>query len=136
LQPWRGKIVIRHCKVRLPDDLPEGKLTLLVCDPATDSRMESGEMPHRSRPEDVEGMLEFFRRERPSTELVFRLSTHHSGMALEGRELPDLPESILSVLGKQPPVGVSRFAAPVVTRVPTEFVILGRQQVEIEIVKD
>jgi len=135
LQPWREKVVIRHYKVKLPEDLGEGKLTMLVCDAATDSRMESGEMPHLGRPENVEALLEFFRRRRPSTHIVFRLSRLTAGMALEGRELPELPASVISVLGKQPPLGVSRFATPIVTRVGTEFVIMGRHQLQIQIVK-
>ena len=109
---------------------------LMVCDAETDNRMESGEMPHRYRPEDVAGVLDFFRRRRPNTDVVIRLSRRVPGVAVKGRELPELPGSVISVLGKEPPTEVSRFAAPVVVRKPTEFVIMGRQQMQIRVVKD
>ena len=136
IQPYRKKSIIRHYKVKLPEDVPEGRLALMVCDSTTDARMESREMPHRFRPEDVGQVLDFFRRRRPNTDLVFRLSFQSPGVALSGRELQELPDSVVSVLGKQPPTEVSRFSQIPVKREPTEFVIIGQEQAQIHVVKD
>ena len=136
LQPWRKEITVRHFKVKLPDDLPEGNLMLMVCDASTDSRMESMEKPHLFRPRDVASTLDFFRRRRLATDVVFRLSRRSPGMVLKGRELPELPPSVISVLGKQPPTEISQFTTTTITRVPTEFIILGRHQLPIRVVKD
>jgi len=134
--PFRKTSIIRHYKLRLPEDVPEGTLSVMVCDSQTDVRMESREMPHRFRPEDVAGVLDFFRRSRPDTDLVFRLSSSSSGVAVKGQELPELPGSVVSVLGKQPPTEISQFSKTVVKREPTEFVLVGMQQLQIQIVKD
>ena len=135
-QPFRGKVVLRHYKIQVPVDAPEGSLSLLVCDPTTDERMESREMPHRFRPEDVQGIMEFFRRARPSTDVVFRLSRQLPGLAVKGREMPDLPGSVISVLGKESSTDVSSFVTPVVRREPTEFVVVGEQELEINVIRD
>jgi len=136
LQPFRAKSLIRHYKLKLPSDAPEGPLSLLVCDAMTDARMESREMPHRFRPEDVPGILDFFRRPRPATDIVFRLSRQLPGLAVKGREMPDLPGSVISVLGKEPSTDVSPFTTAVIRREPTEFVVVGEQQLEINVIKD
>ncbi len=136
IQPYRRKSIIRHYKMKLPGDVPQGRLTLIVCDSTTDARMESREMPHRFRPEGIAQVLDFFRQRRPNTDLVFRLSFRSSGVALSGREFQDLPDSVVSVLGKQSPTEVSRFAQMLVKREPTEFVIIGRHQLQIHVVKD
>lgn len=136
LQPYRSKSVIRHYKLKLPDDVAKGPLRLLVCDSATDARLEGREMPHRFRPEKVAGVLDFFRRPRPNTDLVFRLSQGASGVAVEGREMPDLPASVISVLGKQPPMEVQPFLQPVVHRERTEFVVVGQHQVQVNVIRD
>jgi hypothetical protein len=135
LQPWRGKSVIRHYRIACPSDAPEGALALIVCDPMSDERMETRDMPHRFRPEDVAGVLDFFRRERPTTDIVFRFSTSHPGIAITGRELADRPDSVVSVLGKQSPTEVSEFSTTRVKREPTEFVIVGQRQIVINVVK-
>lgn len=136
LRPYRGKLLTRHYRVKLPGDVPEGPLALIVCNSAADVQMESREMPHRFRPEDVAGVLDFFRRPRPTTDIFFRLSRQQPGLAVKGRELPELPASVISVLGKQPPTEVSRFAKTLVERRETEFVIVGQQQLRIRIVKN
>ncbi len=135
IQPWRGKDVVRHCKLAVPVDAPEGPLAIVVCDSVTDERLEQREAPHRFKPDDVKGILDFFRRPRPNTDLVVRLSRETGGMAIKGRELPNLPDSVVSVLGKQPPTDVSPFTTPVVRREPTEFFLVGMQQVQIMVKK-
>ncbi len=135
LQPWRGANVVKHFKLHVPDDAPDGPMSLVVCDPTADQRLEQREMPHRFKPEDVAGVIDFFRRARPNTDVVLRLSRESSGVAVKGRELPELPASVVSVLGKQPPTEVSQFSAPVVRREPTEFVIVGQQQLQITVKK-
>jgi hypothetical protein len=135
-QPFRGKIFIRHYKIKIPLDVPGGALMLLVCDAVTDERMESREMPHRFRPEDVQGIMEFFRRSRPTTDVVFRLSRQLPGLAVKGREMPGLPGSVISVLGKEPSMEVSPFLTSVIRREPTGFVVVGEQELEINVIKD
>ena len=49
--------------------------------------------------------------------------------------MPELPDSVISILGKQPSTEVSGFATPTVHREPTEFVILGQQQLQINVTK-
>ena len=135
LLPWRGASVVRHFRVKVPDDAPEGAMSLVVCDGASDQRLESREMPHRSRPDDVAGILDFFRRARPSTDVVIRLGRETSGLAVKGRELSALPDSVISILGKQPSTEVSTFSAPVVVRGKTEFVVVGQQMLQITVKK-
>ncbi len=135
LQPWRARNLVRRFKLKVPDDAPEGPMTLVVCDPTADQRLEQREAAHRFKPEDVAGILDFYRKARANTDVVLRLSNDTSGVAVKGRELGDLPDSVISVLGKQPPTEVSPFSQPVVRRESTEFVIVGQQQLQITVKK-
>jgi hypothetical protein len=80
--------------------------------------------------------MEFFRRSRPTTDVVFRLSRQLPGLAVKGREMPGLPGSVISVLGKEPSMEVSPFLTSVIRREPTGFVVVGEQELEINVIKD
>jgi len=136
LQPFRGKNLIRHCKIRIPPDAPEGQMMLTVCDYPTDCQMESQEMPQRSRPETLTELIDYFRQPHRTSDIALRLTGgQRQGLAIRGKELPELPDSVVSVLGKQSPPDVTPFTTATVRYEPTEYVIVGAERVQISVVK-
>jgi len=136
MQPYRGQPFTRHYKVKIPANAEEGPRTLMVCDAQTDRSMEQMENPRRFQPETAGELVDMLRAKHPRTDLCLRLSTRKQGLSLRGRDLGDLPESVTSVLGKQPEEVVSPLLSPIVRREPTEYVIIGREQVQINVVKE
>ena len=136
LRPYRGEDVVKHLEIKVPEDAEPGRRTLSLGDARSDARLDASEMPHRARPESVKKLLDFFRRPRPNTHVYLRLSGGSRGVALNGKELPDLPASVASVLTKQPRLEASPFSISETRSVSTEFVISGRERVQINVVKD
>jgi hypothetical protein len=136
VRPYRGKDIVKRVEIRVPEDAEPGTRMLSVGDARSEARLESTEMPHRARPESLRQLLDFFREERPNSGLYVRLSGDTQGLALDGKELPDLPGSVASVLDGRPKVDASPFRTSQTTSVPTDFVVLGLDRVQIRIVKD
>jgi hypothetical protein len=112
LRTHRGETVVETLPLAVPESAPDGTYTLTVADAATMDAIERHEMRQAFAPRDFSQLLKALNELRSGNRLYARLTRPASGAVVGGEYLPDLPASVLSVLGS-PDQGVSVVPLPV-----------------------
>ena len=117
LRPYKGMRQRVPVTLKLPADLPEGEYTATVCDDLTNARQELRDNPHLSIPQI--GRRRCSRRSRlqtsaKRTNLVVRVPVSAAGVALQGKSLPNLPPSMVHILGKRRKTGAQTISGALV----------------------
>jgi hypothetical protein len=98
LEPYRGEERTVRTTLRIPGDVPEGRLGLQISDAAASIAWEQRRAPHRFHFQDVGQLLDVLRELERNDQLIVKLVISRSGAVVKGRELPSLPPSALAVL--------------------------------------
>lgn len=127
LRPYRGLRQRVTLSLPLPKDLPEGAYTATICDDLTNARAELRDNPTLATPQNVEQLFEAVKVQTAvrRTNLVLRLPIAGSGVALGGKTLPNLPPSMVQILGNSRRTGAQTMAGALVAKQNTEWVIQG-----------
>ena len=133
IRPWRQEPRWIKVNVKVPDDWPEGKYNLVLCSADEALRQEMQETPIRFAPDDLDSLLAALARERPRDRLFIRLSAPGQGVAIGRDELPNLPETMRSVLVGAARRKVTAVTGSLVTSQPTEYVLTGGRRIEITV---
>src|SRR5262249_2047892 len=101
LQPFKGSRQRVPIELKLPLDLPEGAYSALVCDDLANAHPELRDHPTLNNPQSITQVFDalYLQTSVKRTNLVLRVPTHAIGVALEGKALPDLPPSMVHILG-------------------------------------
>jgi hypothetical protein len=121
----------------LPNDLPEGHYTITACDDVSNARATIRNNPNLNNPlnkEDILAALQIQLQAR-RTSLVLRLPMEDAGVAVGGKSLPDLPPSMIHILGNSRRTGAQMVSTALVSRKPTEWVIQGSEAVRITVAR-
>jgi len=70
------------------------------------------------------------------TNLVLRVPVGATGVAVSGKSLPNLPPSMVQVLGHGRRTGAQTISDALVARRPTDWVIQGSETVRFSVVKN
>jgi hypothetical protein len=129
LRPYKGTPERVRVELKLPADLPEGGYTATVCDDPSNARAELRDRPHLNDPRDLEQLFEGLKVQTAArrTNLVLRVPTRAAGVAVDGKSLPDLPPSMVQVLGGARRGGAQALHTALVARRPTDWVVLGSE---------
>jgi hypothetical protein len=124
--------------LRLPADLPEGSYRATVCDDLTAARAELRDDPTRNDPRSLEQLFAALRVQTSArrTNLALRVPTRAAGVALDGKALPNLPPSMVQVLGDTRRTGAERMGAALVAREATDWVVLGSESVSFTVARN
>jgi hypothetical protein len=138
VRPYKGQRVRVPVRLKLPGDLPEGSYIATVCDDLHNVRMTLRDNPVLSNPMTIQQILQTLRVQTSAhrTNLVLRVPTGPSGVALEGQALPDLPGSMVRILGGGRRTGAQTMSRALVVRHPTEWVIQGSESVRFTVVRN
>ena len=69
------------------------------------------------------------------TNLVLRVPVPQAGVALNGKSLPNLPPSMVQILGNSRRTGAQTMSGALVSRRATEWVIQGSETVRFHVVR-
>jgi SpoIVB peptidase S55 len=129
LQPYKGSRQRVPIAVKLPADLPEGGYSALICDDIANARHELRDHPTLNNPQSIAQVFEALHLQTSvkRTNLVLRVPTSAVGVAVEGRALPDLPPSMVQILGHGRRSGAQAMGGALVTRQNTDWVIQGSE---------
>jgi len=133
IRPWRQPPRWITVNVRVPDDYPEGTYTVVLCGGDEALRQEQREAPTRFQADDLDSLLEVLGREKARDRLYVRLKRPGEGIAIGRDELPNLPDSMRSVLitaARQP---VTSLTGSIVTTLPMDWVMEGGRQLTITV---
>jgi SpoIVB peptidase S55 len=138
VRPYKGLRQRVPLLLQLPADLPEGHYTATVCDDLTNARYEMRENPNLNNPHDLDQVFESLRVQTAAkrNNLVLRVATQAVGVALDGKALPDLPPSMVQILGTSRRTGAQTMGGALVARRSTSWVVQGSESVRFVVDKN
>jgi len=130
-----GERFQEEAKIELPEDTPEGSITIYTCGGQEAQNLEYSRAPGRYKVESLDQMLERIREHYKNNELVLRVRLSKRGLTLKGWELPDVPQFLLSVFSRSNESGLGTSFAELKYRIPTDWVILGNASINVNVRK-
>ncbi len=97
--PYQAPREVRRYKIKIPEATTPGPKLLVISDARTDLQLDVRSAPYRFRPKGIQELVNVLREYRRNTELAARLTSMGYGLEVEGRELRELPPSMLNILG-------------------------------------
>src|SRR5205085_10521790 len=124
--------------LKSPADLPEGAYTAQVCDDLANARLDIRDNPTLYNPQNVEQIFAGLKVQTAAkrTNLVLRVPVSAVGVALEGKSLPNLPPSMVTILGQSRRTGAQTMGGALVNRHATEWVVQGSETVKFAVAKN
>src|SRR5581483_7135862 len=137
LRPFKGTRQRVAVELKLPADLPEGSYTATICDDLQNARMTVRDNPTLLSPQKLSQLLEAIHMQTDvkRTNLVLRVPTGPTGVALEGQTLTQLPGSMVQILGSGRRTGAQTVNSSLVSRQATEWVIQGSEVVRFNVTR-
>jgi hypothetical protein len=125
-------------ELKLPVDMPEGNYTATIGDDLNNARQELRDNPNLNYPQNVDQLFEAIRVQLAAkrTNLVMRVPTQAAGVALQGKSLPNLPPSMVHILGNSRRTGAQMINGALVARQATPWVVLGADSVRFQVTKN
>jgi hypothetical protein len=137
LRPYKGLRQRLPLTLKLPVDLPEGNYTATVCDDLTNARFELRDNPNLTTPRNLDQLLRSLQVQTAAkrTNLVVRVPINAVGVALGGESLPNLPPSMVQILGSSRRTGAQPVGGALVARQNTSWVVQGLDSVRFSVTK-
>jgi hypothetical protein len=138
LKPYKGVRQRMPVSLKLPADLPEGNYSATICDDQMNVRSLMRENPNLNSPQDVNQLLESVQTllSVKRTHLVLRVPTGPNGVALGGKSLPNLPGSMVQIIGNGKRTGSQPIGGSLVSYETTEWIIQGSETVKFTVTKN
>lgn len=136
LKPYGGEYTTIRNTITIPEDLPDGKIRLLVCDARNSMQMSQTLNPEKYRPHSFEQLVKTLEESEKNNEIAIRLFLPRSGVTVHGQELPSLPGSLVNIMSSSRQTGVGKLAGEIFKRIPTEWVISGSHQLELTVKRE
>lgn len=136
-KPNRGERIRKNHSIKIPRDLPKGRVEVRVLDGKTLEKRELERDPFKKSHHDFTQFLDILRKERRRNEIWIQLVLPRKGYIIQGRELRALPPSLLSILSPSKEAGEGEVLNEEVIReerIPTEYDLSGFQSQSIEII--
>jgi hypothetical protein len=138
LLPYKGLRQRVPVTLQLPTDLPEGSYNITVCDDMTSVRRQLRDNPNWSSPQNLDQVFEALdvQASAQRTHLVMRVPLDAGGIALDGRLLPDLPPSMVQILGNTRKTGAQSLGRALVSHLQTNWGIQGSETARFTVTKN
>jgi hypothetical protein len=138
LKPYKGQRTRQTLALKLPADLPEGGYAATICDDVQNARFLLRENPNLIAPTSSEQLVEAINLQLAAkrTHLVLRVATGPNGVSLSGKALPNLPGSMVTILGNSKRTGAHTVSSSIFTRQPTEWVVQGGEIIKFTVTKN
>jgi hypothetical protein len=119
-------------------DLPDGNYTAMIGDELNNARAELRDNPHLGTPQSVDALFQAIQLQATAkrTNLLVRVPIGGGGVALQGKALPDLPPSMVQILGGARKTGVQTINSALVGRAAIGCVVMGADTVRFQVSKN
>ena len=98
LRPYLEAPIIQTGSITIPEDAPEGLMTLLTISPALYESWQRTRAPLNYQPTNINQLIKLLQREENNSDIILELFVPKVGMTIQGQEFPELPVSMLSVM--------------------------------------
>jgi hypothetical protein len=138
LRPYKGLRQRLPVTLKLPADLPEGTYTATVCDDLSNARRDLHDNPNLDNPQNLKQVFQALKVQTDAkrTNLVVRVPVNAVGVALDGKSLPDLPPSMVQIIGNTRRTGAQTMSGALVSRRATPWVVQGAESVHFTVTKN
>lgn len=138
LRTFKGGRVRVPVSLNLPADLPEGTYAATVSDDIACARQELRDNPLLSSPQNIDQLWQSLNiiLGAKRTTLAVRLQTPASGVAVNGKALPNLPGSMVQILGSGRRSGSQPLSSAIVNRHATDWVVAGAEAMRFTVTKN
>jgi hypothetical protein len=136
LRDWRGEERTEPFSIALPTHARTGRYLLVVADGMSAEQFEAERNPRAFAPRSLDELLARIDRLRSTEEVHILLYRQTQGVLVDGRPLPDLPLSALSVMRSASRSGVEEdLPAELVaeSRVPTGRFVQGSHTIRLDV---
>jgi hypothetical protein len=124
--------------LKLPQDMPEGSYTATLTDDLSAVRSDMRDIPSLASPQDLEQVLAGVRKLMTGkrTYLAVRVPIGATGVATAGKEMPNLPDSMVQILGNARRSGSQTIRSALVESQPTDWVLQGQETLTFSVSKN
>jgi len=138
VRPYKGRLQAVRVELKLPADLPEGRYTATLCDDPSAVRQDIRDNPTLSNPQTAGQILDTVRAQLSAkrNNLVVRVPLGATGVSLAGKDLPQLPGSMVQILGSGRRTGSQTIGSALSARRATDWIIQGQESVTFRVAKD
>jgi hypothetical protein len=138
VRPHKGLQQRLPVALKLPGDLPEGEYTATVCDDLANARQEIRDNPSLNNPQNLDQVFQALKVQTGvrRTDLVVRVPYGGVGVALNGKSLPNLPPSMVQILGSSRRTGAQTMTGALLSRQATEWVMQGSESVHFRVARN
>lgn len=133
VKPYGDEYTLVRTKIAIPEDLPDGELTVIVCDAQSSIQMTQTRNPEKLIPHNFTQLIELFQEIEKNNEIVIRIFTPLGGVRIRGQELPSLPASLVSIMSSSRETGIQSFPGEISQRIPTKWAISGYHQLQVKV---
>ncbi|NQT86063.1 hypothetical protein HQ560_04820, partial [bacterium] len=125
IRPTKRDPYLKTLELKLPDDMPPGPATVIVCDSASSLRYDQQDRPYRYVARDLDQTVALAREYAPHQQLAIRIKLPDRGISTRGVELPSLPPSMLNVVASHKTTGLSVTGRSIKAIVKTADIVSG-----------
>lgn len=136
IRPFDGRSIVKTGSIALPRGLETGQAVIEVADARASAAKEKARNPAKYSPKDLSSLVSLLAGTRSETSLWARVSIPREGVSVDGRELPSLPGSVLTVFAGQSVTGTSKLASDLEVEIPTGWVVTGQEALNIDILPE
>jgi hypothetical protein len=138
LRPYKGARQRVALALPLPLDLPDGHYTASIGDDLHNARAALRDNPQLAAPQSVEALFQAIQLQASAkrTNLALRMPIGGAGVSIAGKTLPDLPPSMVQILGGGKKTGTQTINSALVARTPTIWVVNGADSVRFQVTRN
>ena len=134
LRPYLESTITQIGTITIPDDAPEGLVTLLVMSATADEGWQRSRTPLNFRPKNINQLIKILQQGERNTDIILELFVPQPGLTVKGEEFSNLPTSVMSVMNTGKQVGKSGYTHATTLhrdKVSTTYVIFGSGRLEL-----
>jgi hypothetical protein len=137
VRPYKGEVQRLSVSLKLPPDLPEGSYSAVMSDDLSAARMNLRDNPTLYYPQSLDAIFDGLKLQTAAkrTNLTLRVATGATGVAVGGKPLPNLPGSMVQVMGQGRRTGAQSMGGALIARQPTGWVVQGSETVRFSVSK-
>ena len=134
LRPYLENPITQIGTITIPNDAPDGLMTLLAMNATADRQWQRSRAPLNFRPKNINQLVKILQQSESNTDIIFEFFLSQPGLTVQGEEFSDLPTSVMSVMNSAKQVGTSGYTRGSTLhrdRVSTSYVIVGSGALEL-----
>lgn len=136
LQPANAPKEVREFEVEVPRNIPGGKLSIGVAGGGSAERVRQALQVTRPTAKTLPQILDQIAGREQNDQLVVEIAQPVVGVAISGRELPNLPNMVVEVLTGANPAGIRAIRSHTRTTFATPWVLSGAQVLTLDVESD